>query len=88
METSYTVMPRAGILHTSNLAGTSSETQGAACPIAPGQENATLWKQIVMFFFRFGVCPMCMTSSVTYSLYELVRFRRIRVEKSLWSGKP
>lgn len=64
-----------------------AETQGKSCPIIPVQERrkAPFWKQTLMFFFRFGVCPMCMTSSITYSLYELVRFRRIRVEKSVWS---
>ncbi len=61
--------------------------QSKSCPIISAQERskAPFWKQTLMFFFRFGVCPMCMTSSITYSLYELVRFRRIRVEKSVWS---
>jgi hypothetical protein len=65
----------------------NTEAQGKSCPIIPIEErkNASFWKQTLMFFFRFGVCPMCMTSSITYSLYELVRFRRIRVEKSVWS---
>lgn len=64
-----------------------SEAQGAACPFIPAEERrrAPLWKQVTTFFFRFGVCPMCMTASVSYSLYELLRFRRIRPEHSVWS---
>jgi hypothetical protein len=64
-----------------------SEAQGAACPFIPAEERrrAPLWKQVTTFFFRFGVCPMCMTASVSYSLYELMRFRRIRPEHSVWS---
>lgn len=65
-----------------------TEAQGAVCSFITIQERKStpLWKQVAMFFFRFGVCPMCLTASVSYSLYELVRFRRIRPERSVWSA--
>jgi hypothetical protein len=67
---------------------TQTVMQGAACPVAFAEEpkRAGIAKQIAMFFFRFGVCPMCMTASISFSLYELVRFRRIRTEYSLWEA--
>lgn len=39
---------------------------GVSCPIIPA--NLPLYKKIVLFFFRFGICPMCITLSLGYSI--------------------
>lgn len=44
------------------------EGDGVSCPITPA--NVPLHKKIVLFFFRFGVCPMCVTMSLGYSLLK------------------
>ena len=49
------------------------EGDGVSCPITPA--NVPLHKKIVLFLFRFGVCPMCVTMSLGYSL--LKPFRKI-----------
>ena len=41
------------------------EKDGPNCPVIP--VNLQWYKKVVLFFFRFGVCPMCITSSVLYS---------------------
>ncbi len=70
-----------------------NDERGAACSIILHDTNDTpaanvpFWKPIVTFFFRFGVCPMCMTASMSYSIYELVRFRHLRDSHSLWAAK-
>lgn len=52
---------------------------GVSCPIIP---VALPWpKKFVLFFFRFGICPLCITSSVGYSL--LRKFRRLAAGKAV-----
>jgi hypothetical protein len=46
------------------------EGDGKNCPIVP--RNLPLYKRFVLFFFRFGVCPICVMSSVGYSLRKLI----------------
>lgn len=46
---------------------------GISCPITP--VNLPWHKKVVLFFFRFGVCPLCVTSSVVYSVWRWVRPR-------------
>ena len=49
------------------------EGDGVSCPITP---VALPWpKKVALFFFRFGICPFCITSSVGYSL--LREFRKL-----------
>jgi hypothetical protein len=49
------------------------EGDGVSCPIIPA--NLPFHKKIVLFFFRFGVCPMCVTISLGYNI--LKPFKRI-----------
>jgi hypothetical protein len=41
------------------------ESVGPSCPIVP--VNLPLHKKIVLFFFRFGICPACITMSLGFS---------------------
>ncbi len=49
-----------------------------ACPLPPagtGRRPTGLLryaKNVLLFFFRFGVCPLCITASVGYGTYRLV----------------
>lgn len=47
---------------------------GVSCPIVPA--NLPWPKKIILTFFRFGVCPMCVTLSVTYTIGRF--FRKLR----------
>ncbi|HEY3406323.1 MAG TPA: hypothetical protein VGK59_23205 [Ohtaekwangia sp.] len=42
------------------------EGDGVSCPITPA--NLPFYKKVLLFFFRFGVCPMCITMSLVYNL--------------------
>ncbi|MBO9701664.1 MAG: hypothetical protein J7604_15770 [Sporocytophaga sp.] len=42
------------------------EDIGASCPYIPAK--LPWYKKVLLFFFRFGVCPACMTMSIAYSL--------------------
>lgn len=44
------------------------EGDGVSCPITP--INLPWHKKVVLFLFRFGICPLCVTSSVGYSLLK------------------
>jgi hypothetical protein len=54
------------------------EGDGESCPITSA--NLPFQKKIVLFFFRFGVCPMCITMSLLYSLMRPLKklFRKIK----------
>jgi len=41
---------------------------GPNCPIV--LVNLPLHKKVALSFFRFGVCPLCITSSVGYGVYQ------------------
>jgi hypothetical protein len=47
------------------------EGDGASCPIAP--VNLPWPKKVLLTFFRFGICPMCVTMSVSYSIGRFFR---------------
>ena len=49
------------------------EGDGVSCPVTP--VNLPWYKQVGLFFFRFGVCPLCVTSSVAYGAWRWVRPR-------------
>ena len=49
------------------------EGDGVSCPITP--VNLPWYKKVGLFFFRFGICPLCVTSSVVYSIVQAVRAR-------------
>lgn len=54
------------------------EGDGISCPIIP--MNLPLHKKMVLLFFRFGICPACITMSLTYSLGKVFKeiFRKVR----------
>ena len=41
---------------------------GISCPITPA--NLPIHKIIVLFFFRFGICPVCVTMSLGYNILK------------------
>lgn len=49
------------------------EGDGVSCPVIPA--NLPWYKKLFLTFFRFGVCPMCVTLSIAYSVKK--RFRAI-----------
>ncbi len=57
-----------------NIWGISEHTgDGISCPIVPAQ--VAWYKKLFLFFFRFGICPLCVTMSVTYAGARL--FKRL-----------
>ena len=44
---------------------------GISCPIIPA--NQPWYKKIALTFFRFGVCPLCVTMSLIYSIGKFFR---------------
>ncbi len=47
------------------------EGNGTSCPIIPAK--LPFHKKIVLFFFRFGVCPICITMSLGYSILRPIK---------------
>ena len=47
------------------------EGDGMSCPITPA--NLPFHKKFVLFFFRFGICPACVTASLGYNVLKTVR---------------
>ncbi len=47
------------------------EGDGMSCPIIPA--NLPLYKKFVLFFFRFGICPACVTMSLGYNIRKVFR---------------
>lgn len=47
------------------------EGDGKSCAIVP--TNLPFYKKFVLFFFRFGICPVCVTMSLGYSLKKALR---------------
>jgi hypothetical protein len=54
------------------------EGDGASCPVIPA--NLKWYKKLALTFFRFGVCPMCVTMSLTYRIAQALGLKKI-VEK-------
>lgn len=50
------------------------EGDGVTCPILPA--NIPFYKKIVLTFFRFGVCPMCVCMSLTYKAGQMLGFKK------------
>ncbi len=46
------------------------EGDGISCPIIP--TNLPWHKKATLTVFRFGVCPMCVTMSLAYSIKKLL----------------
>ncbi len=51
------------------------EGDGAGCPIIPA--HLPWYKRVFLTFFRFGLCPACITMSLVYSLKNLFPKRKI-----------
>jgi hypothetical protein len=47
------------------------ESDGISCPIIPAK--LPFYKKIVLFFFRFGICPICITMSLSYNVLKLYK---------------
>jgi hypothetical protein len=47
------------------------EGDGVSCPITPA--NLPFYKKFILFFFRFGICPMCVTMSLGYNLMKFFK---------------
>lgn len=47
---------------------------GASCPIIPAK--LPWYKKAGLLFFRFGVCPLCVTMSLTYGVARF--FKKVR----------
>jgi hypothetical protein len=50
---------------------------GVSCPIIPA--NLPWYKKLALTFFRFGVCPLCVTMSLSYSMGKF--FKKLVVKK-------
>lgn len=48
---------------------------GTTCPIIPA--NLPAYKKFVLFFFRFGICPACVTMSLGYNARKAWRKLKI-----------
>ena len=48
---------------------------GISCPIIPA--NLPWYKKLALTFFRFGVCPMCITMSLTYKVAQVLRLKKL-----------
>jgi hypothetical protein len=59
------------------------EGDGVSCPIIPA--NLPWYKKATLTFFRFGVCPMCVTMSLTYSIKKL--FVKTTAQKQITNGE-
>ncbi len=49
------------------------EGDGISCPIVP--VNLPWHKKVILTFFRFGICPMCIVSGIVYSTGKFFRYR-------------
>ncbi|MBX9784233.1 MAG: hypothetical protein K2X48_13165 [Chitinophagaceae bacterium] len=47
------------------------EGDGESCPIIP--VNLPWYKKVALTFFRFGVCPACVTMSLSYSIGKFLK---------------
>lgn len=42
------------------------EGDGKSCPVVP--VHLPWYKKVALTFFRFGVCPICITMSISYNI--------------------
>ena len=50
---------------------------GRSCPIVP--VNLPVYKKVVLFFFRFGICPACVTMSLAYNVSKIFKRRAKKI---------
>ena len=58
------------------------EGDGISCPVIPAK--LPWYKKAILFFFRFGVCPLCVTMSLIYGSKKL--FKKTSKQKQLTNG--
>ncbi len=58
------------------------EGDGISCPIIP--TNLPWYKKVTLTVFRFGVCPMCVTMSLAFSIKKL--FKKAEQQKQITNG--
>jgi hypothetical protein len=51
------------------------EGDGISCPIIPA--NIPWYKKLVLTFFRFGICPLCITMSLSYKAAQFLGLKKI-----------
>ena len=51
------------------------EGGGVTCPIIP--TDLPWYKKVVLTFFRFGVCPMCVIMSLTYKVAQVFGLKKL-----------
>ncbi|MHC6201041.1 hypothetical protein [Elizabethkingia miricola] len=44
---------------------------GMSCPVIPAR--LPFYKKLVLFFFRFGICPLCITMSLVYNIRKSLK---------------
>lgn len=44
---------------------------GKNCPVIPN--NLPWYKKTALIFFRFGICPLCITMSLAYTIGKLFK---------------
>jgi uncharacterized membrane protein len=70
-----------------NIWGIKENTgDGISCPVIPAQ--VAWYKKIFLFFFRFGICPLCVTMSVAYAVVRLTRRLTGRFVAGQVDGEP
>jgi hypothetical protein len=47
------------------------EGDGISCPVIPA--HLPFYKKLVLFFFRFGICPLCVTLSLAYTTGKVLK---------------
>ncbi len=51
------------------------ESGGDSCPIIP--INLPWYKKTILTFFRFGVCPACVSMSLTYKIAQVFKLKTV-----------
>lgn len=50
------------------------EGDGQSCPVIP--RNLPWYKKAALTFFRFGICPLCITMSLTYCVVKFIKGKK------------
>jgi hypothetical protein len=69
-------------------------TTASSCPMPPSKklikDRGTVFylKELGLFFFRFGICPLCITASISYGLYRIFKSIGPKVSSSKILDNP
>lgn len=50
------------------------------CPVTKTEESTI--KKLLLFFFRFGVCPACITASIGYGIVNFIKSITIKLKQN------